>query len=284
MEYEDFLRIGFIQTIVEGNIAWPIPKGGVSPKNMSRISEERAIQEIKKGFVDILNVDEKPQFIILPELAVPLGFEYELRKLCAASGAVVIAGLDFVWNKDKVSNKAIVCVPKNWPSKDKSMSTSFFYFGKTHYSRYETDRFPRQLEPETAIYILNAGKYGKMGVAICSDFFDLERFVVYKGRIHHLVIIAHNVDTESYYFLAEAISRLVFCNVIICNSGEFGDSIAFSPRRKSHERIIYRHKGSGLFATQNIKIPVKSLDNEQESDTEKNEYKSKPPGYIKKKF
>lgn len=284
MKFEEYLNIGFIQTIVEGAIAWPKEEGKPSARNMSEISERRAIEEVKKGFIDLLNNDEKPHIIILPELSIPLGFEYELRQLCAASGAVVIAGLDFVWNKEKVSNKAVVCVPRNWPTQGKSRSTSFFYFGKTHYSHYESSRFPGQLQSETSMYILDADKYGKIGVAICSDFFDIERFVIYKGRIHHLLIIAHNVDTESYYFLAEAISRLVFCNVIICNSGEFGDSIAFSPKKKNYERIIYRHKGKGLFTTQLVKVPVESLENEQKTGAPKKEFKSKPPGYVKKGY
>lgn len=287
MKYSEYLNVGFIQTVVIGDIAWPVDHqdadgNDVYLKNMSKASENQAILEIKKGFLDISTNSERPQIIILPELTIPLGFEYELRKLCAATGAVVIGGLDFVWNRGKVANKAIVCVPKNWPSVNKSTSTSFFYFGKTHFSHYETKRFDGDLESETAMYIIDAGKFGKMGVAICSDFFDIERFAIYKGRIHHLLIIAHNIDTESYYFLAEAISRLVFCNVIICNTGEYGDSIAFTPKKKNHKRVVYRHKGQGLFSTQVVKLPVKSLDYEQQEGVKSNLFKSKPPGYIKK--
>ena len=106
---------------------------------------------------------------------------------------------------------------------------------------------------------------------------------IYKGRIQHLLIIAHNPDTESYYFLSEAISRLVYCNVVICNTGEFGDSLAFSPYKKSYERILYRHKGSGLFSTQVISLPVKSLIHEQSNDLEEGLkiFKARPPGYEK---
>ncbi len=280
MAYEEYLKIGFIQTVVEGNMAWPETKQGYL-ENMSRASEVRVIEELKQGFIDLTNYLEKPDIIVIPELSIPLGFEYDLRKLTASSGAVVIAGLDFVWNMGKVANKALVCVPKNWPSNRRSVSTSFFYFGKTFYSRYEEKMYPGQLESETAMYILDAGKFGKIGVAICSDFFDLERFVVYKGRVHHLIIIAHNIDTESYYFLTEAISRLVFCNVVICNTGEYGDSIAFSPKKEPFDRTIYRHKGKGLFSTQIVKLPVSSLDHEQKPKIKPKLFKSKPPGYIK---
>lgn len=280
MLYQENLKIGFIQTIVESDVAWPKN----APNKMSIHSEEKAWYEIKKGFVDLMNGYGKPNIILIPELSVPLGYEYELRKLSASSGAIVIAGLDFVWNGNCVSNKAVVIVPKNWPEDQKSRSTSFFYFGKTFYSRYEEEMFAgATLLSQPEIFILDADEFGKIGIAICSDFFDIERFVVYKGRIHHLIIIAHNPDTESYYFLAEAISRLVFCNVVICNTGEFGDSIGFSPFKDSFKRIIYRHKGQNLFSTQVISLPVSSLDTEQqkEIDPKKKKFKATPPGYEK---
>lgn len=280
MKYTDSLKIGFIQTIVEGAVAW----GSVRPyrQQMSAASEEKAWYEIKKGFTDLMGGYGKPNIIIIPELSVPLGYEYQLRRLAASSGAVVIAGLDFVWNGNSVSNKAAVIVPKNWPEDKKSFSTSFFYFGKTFYSRYEVDMYrDSTLISQPEIFILDAAEYGKIGLAICSDFFDIERFVVYKGRIHHLIIISHNPDTDSYYFLAEAISRLVYCNVAICNTGEFGDSIGFCPYKESYQRIVYRHKGSGLFSTQVITLPVKDLDLEQMDENKNKIFKSRPPGYEK---
>lgn len=281
MKLEEFVNIGFIQTVVEGNIAWP----KTHPVQMVKLSEDKVWAEIKKGFIDLMHGYEKPQIIVIPELSVPHGYEPELRRLSASSGAVVIAGLDFVYIGTKVCNRAVAIVPRNWPSPKPSHSTSFFYFGKTFYSREEEELLGKaNLISQPDIYILNAGSYGIIGIAICSDFFDIERFVVYKGRIHHLIIISHNKDTESYYFLAEAIARLVYCNVIICNTGEFGDSIAFSPYHKPFRRMLYRHKGQGLFSTQVVSIPVETLDKEQDSTVKNVEFKGRPPGYEKKTF
>lgn len=280
MNYNQFLKIGFIQTVLEGRMAW----GSAAPynKRMSAISEEKAWYEIKKGFIDLLNGYERPEIIVIPELSIPSCYEYDLRKLCASSGAVIIGGLDFVWNMGKVANKALVSIPRNWPNGFPSRSTSFFYFGKTFYSQYEEEMFGKNnLVSHPEIFILDAAEYGKIGVAICSDFFDIERFVVYKGRIHHLIIIAHNQDTESYYYMAEAIARLVYCNVVICNTGEFGDSIAFSPYARDFKRMVYRHKGAGLFSTQVVTVPVKSLDDEQHTGVENKMFKARPPGYTK---
>ncbi|SHL04514.1 hypothetical protein [Flavobacterium chilense] len=278
---KEFINIGFIQTVVEGNIAWP-----AGTFQMSKESEEKVWAELKKGFVDLMNGYEKPHIIVIPEVSVPHGYELDLRRLANASSCIVIAGLDFYLDDDKMYNRATVIIPSNWPSLVPSRACSHFYFGKTFYSSEEEQIFQKDftLVPLPEIYIMNAGEFGNIGVAICSDFFDIERFVVYKGRIHHLIIISHNKDTDSYYFLAEAIARLVYCNVIICNTGEFGDSIAFSPAKDSFKRIVYRHKGQGLFSSQVVSLPVESLDKEQVSGVKNILFKSRPPGYIKKKF
>lgn len=283
-ELWEWLKVGFIQTTIDKNLAWN--KYGKDPLNMPSFVQEKAWQEIKKGFCNLKDHTDKPHIIVIPELSVPHCYVNELKNLSKAIGALVIAGLDFVLvGENGVSNKAIVIKPQNWPEDKKSKMTTEVYFGKTFFSKREKDyfgKFGKHCLSYPATHIFDAGPFGKIGVAICSDFFDIERFVIYKGHIHHLIVIAYNKDVNSYYFLAEAISRLVYCNVIICNSGFYGDSLAFAPYDKDYRRIIYRHKGQNLFATQVVDLPVKSLDDAQNEQDSCKEFKTKPPGYIKK--
>lgn len=278
---QPYVNIGFIQTIVNPDIAWPKKRSAL---RMSAAAEQMLWQEIKKGFCNLKDHKNRPNFIVLPELTLPHAYIYDLKRLSNAIGAVVIAGLDFeVTKKNQVRNRAVVVVPQNWPTNKRSVKASCHYWGKTFFSALELDLMKMHgLSPvsENSLYILDAGEYGKIGVAICSDFFDIERFVVYKGRIQHLIVIALNRDSNSFYFLAEAISRLVFCNVVICNSGHWGDSLAFAPYDKDYQRIVYRHKGASLFSTQVVQLPVESLHKAQEGKTEK-DFKSRPPGYVK---
>lgn len=280
--YSDYLKIGFIQTNLDGS-AW----NALSKKvNMHNVAERVIWEEVKKGFTNINSETEKPQIIILPELTIPLGYINELKRLTCSIRSVAIAGLDFIEkDKDYVENKAIVLVPNNWPSqKIPSSYCATYEFGKIYFSELEKNFFEDRninklpySHPNT--YIFGAGEFGKIGVAICSDFFDLERFLIYRGRIQHLIIISYNRDTESYYYIAEAIARLVYCNVIICNTGHYGDSFAFSPYRDHYNRIIYRHKGQNLFSTQVVNLPVKSLVNAQAGTDLDKKFKSRPPGY-----
>ena len=136
----------------------------------------------------------------------------------------------------------------------------------------------KDFESCNEIYVLDAGDYGRIGLAICADFYDIERYALYKGRIQHLFILAYNKDVKSFLFLAESISRLVYCNVVICNTGHYGGSICFSLKEKEYQRYIYRHEGANLFTSQIVELPVRSFKESQKAKGS-NGYKNAPPEY-----
>jgi hypothetical protein len=284
MELEQTLKIGLIQTTLNPDISWS------DNLRITEDEEQRVWKEIKKGFRELKNHSSQPKIVILPELTIPRGYEDDVKKIAKKMGVIIIAGLDFIIDDDTkiAENKALIVIPQNWPKALTSRKTNTNFFGKTFFSYIETNCFEQNGligKPDTNMYILDAGCYGKIGIAICSDFYDIERFVIYKGKIHHMFVIAHNKDISSYYFLCEAISRLVYCNVVICNTGYYGGTVAYSPYKEPHQRIIYKHEGLKLFTTQVVELPVKALDNAQNSSpgTQKI-FKSKPPGYDSSKI
>jgi hypothetical protein len=282
IDYTDNLNIGFIQTNLDDSRAWLDPRTGRYRLPMSKSVERQMWLEIQKGFNDVVNYFIKPDIIILPEVTLPHGYDKKLFNLCKASKAVVIAGLDFIEENNGIKNIAYVLTPNNWPDDRKSKWLTKYIIGKTFFSNPEKELFNdvgKPGLPDPNMYLFYAEKFGNIGVAICSDFFDLERFIIYRGRIQHMLVIAHNMDTESYQFIAEAIARLVYCNVIICNTGYYGDSLAFSPFHKPYKRYIYRHKGQELFSTQVVQLPVKALIDAQMKGGSA-EFKSAPPGYT----
>lgn len=281
IQHETELRVSLIQTTLDNQVAW----NGTPDSNITMdLSEEQRIwREIKKGFNMIKSEpeDKRPHIIIMPELTVPLSKERELQRIAIRLGAIIIAGLDFVETEDRagVKNKAIVIIPNKWPQLNYNNRATTIHFGKTFFASVEKEYFRVKSKtgiPDPNIYILDAYAYGRIGVAICADFFDIERFAIYKGRIQHLIVIAYNKDIKSFYFLAEAISRLVFCNVIICNTGHYGGSLALSPYKKDFKRCIYKHEGSELFSTQVISLPVKDLIQCQDN---RNQLFKSPPDY-----
>lgn len=279
---EDVLNIGIIQAVVDEDLAWHD-----SPQ--MDVYEANAIwKQIQAAFASFQEMSKMniPDVVVIPELAVANYFESRLRQYAQKLGAIIIAGLDFrKYENNQVENKALFYIPRGWP-KDKNVEVkqSSFYFGKHFASRHELDIIQngwiKTFRPCNDFYIVDLGNYGKMGVSICADFYDIERYAIYKGRIQHLLIIANNMDIKSFYFLAEAISRLVYCNVVICNSGHYGGSVCFTPAKKDYQRYSYKHEGKDLFTTQVVSIPVDALWKAQSGDDEALKgFKNPPPGY-----
>lgn len=279
---KETLKVAIVQTIVDSTVTW-----NNSPK--MDLYEANAIwRQVQSAFTSFgeMSVTNRPDIVILPELSIASVFESKLKKYGANIGAIVIAGLDFVSIDDKfVENKALFYIPNSWPKDENTgvVKSQTFYFGKHFASNEEKEAFKKwkvDFKPCNEFLIVDLAEYGKMGVSICADFYDIERYAIYKGRIQHLLIIANNQDVKSFYYLAEAISRLVFCNVVICNSGHYGGSVCFTLSKYEYERYKYKHEGKNLYATQIVDLPVYSLFMAQNGDSNFTKlFKSEPPGY-----
>ena len=273
-EKSDILKLGFIQINFDSNTAW-------GPSNEITLSmkpevEDFVWQEVLKGFHKMNNHHTKPDIIIIPELTIPLPYISRLKELAKDIDAVVFAGLEWfvdIINKE-VENKAIMLVPNNWNTNLNSYLSNATLLGKKNPSNGEKktifgfDDSTYKFKSDDNMYLIDTGEFGKIGFAICADFYDIERFVVYKGRVQHIIILALNKDTNSFFAISEAVARLVMCNVVICNTGEFGDSLAFSPYKDSFHRMIYRNQGANLFSTQVVELPVKELIEDQEKGSD----------------
>lgn len=278
---EEILKVAILQTSLDNKAAWSTY--AVNKPMMNELEAVRVWNEIIHTMDDYVNLDDtrKPDVILIPEFSIAEQFENEIKNLAEQTGSIIITGLDFKVKGKNVRNQAIVAIPYRWPHGFQKSRAKTFYFGK-HFPAKEEKDFLREcgkhFEPCDEIYILDAGAYGRIGLAICADFYDIERYVLYKGRIQHLFILAYNKDVKSFLFLAESISRLVYCNVIICNTGHYGGSICFSLKEKDFQRYIYRHEGANLFTSQIVELPVKSFKESQKAKGG-NGYKNAPPEY-----
>lgn len=278
----DKVKIGMIQTSLDPSAAW------ANGTKMSPCEEERAISEIRGFFAAFHQEDPPPDIIVLPELAVPTGFESKLRAMATKMNSVIIAGFDYRdgSNPGEVHNDALLIVPRKWRSRTMGAKTTTRRIGKTYPAPEEERKLKAagcSFKKDPSVWLLDGGAIGTFGVMVCYDFLDLERIAMYRGKVHHLFILALNKDATSFRHVSEAVARMVFCNVIICNCGHFGGSLAVSPFRLPERRTIYHHAGPGLATGQIIELPVSNLDEHQHVHYPQidgvNEFKSLPPGY-----
>ena len=278
------LHIGIIQTTVDEKLAWSA--SSMPPFRMSRLESARAWDEILTAFHSFATVHPRPDIVLLPELGIPPGRIPGLRRLSASLGCLVIAGIDYSVDlkASEIRNQSILIVPSGWASGKPGRMTSSFSFGKTHPAPKEEFHFSQRglrFVPDRTVWLFDSAAFGRFGVAICYDFLDAERLILYRGSVHHLMVIAHNKDIKLFYHQAESISRTVFCNTIICNTGHYGGSVAVSPVYNPDERTIYRHEGGDLYTAQVVQVPVAALDRAQRATpaADDRRFKNLPPGY-----
>ncbi|WDF54334.1 hypothetical protein [Mucilaginibacter sp. KACC 22063] len=215
---KEFISVGIIQPVIDPDTAW-----GLLPQyslNVDPLSAERIWEEIRVGLIEMFRVEQKPDIIVIPELHLPVSYIKTIKRMSKDNNVVIISGIDFQPNarvKTKIRNRAIICFPSAMGTLSKSLRMSAMQFGKTYFTYMERSMFkagiiglgPCEPDPEQNMYIFESAELGNFGVIICSDIFDVERIMLYQGRIHHLFIIALNKDLNTYFAMAESLTRLL---------------------------------------------------------------------------
>jgi predicted amidohydrolase len=279
-KYVESMRVGLVQTNIDARSAW---KAG---PRMTSDEQESTWEDIRSAFRSFSALSPTPDIVLLPELALPRGQINSLRTAAASLGSIVIAGLDYkIEHKTKtVWNEAMVMVPASRRSIPPKVP-AFVNIGKTFPAPGEHAKLQQsgwRFRGDPKLWLFRSDDIGDFGVSICYDLMDLERALLYQGRVHHMFVIAYNQDTESFRHHAESLARTLYCNMVICNTGFFGGSIAVSPYYEPWRRTVYRHDGNDMFATQVISLPVQSLDDAQlaaPTSSQKRLFKSLPPGW-----
>jgi hypothetical protein len=180
-------------------------------------------------------------------------------------------------------NQGVLIVPKYWSGNRSTFGTTVRYFGKTYPAQREREaietQFHLRFKGVPTVWVLNSRDFGRIGVCICYDLMDLCRLSMYRGHIQHLMVLAYNEDLLSFQHIAEAAMRTVFCNVVVCNTGKYGGSLAIAPFHDLNRRILYQHMGANLFDCQVFELQVASLAAKQTRGGRDPVWKSLPPGY-----
>jgi len=213
--------------------------------NKPNLSRKR-YQKISKLVNDVLKLNPRPDYVLFPELSIPLRWLNSIAARLSAAGISLIAGTEYRHSKGNniLSEAALVLADnrlgyptfvKIWQPKlepavgeDKDLTVKF---GK------EWDLSKKSPKP---IYIHNGVNFGVM---VCSELQNSKSRIRFQGSIDALMVLSWNRDLDTFASLIESAALDVHAYTILVNNRKYGDSRVRSPAKEGFLRDIARLRG-----------------------------------------
>lgn len=193
----------------------------------------------------VLKLKPRPEYLLLPELSLPLKWVDSISNRLLSSGISLIAGTEYrhvakngVYSEavlsmtdDRLGYPASVRIyqPKAMPAVDEEeelIST----FGKVWAA-------PDNPKP---VYVHNGFHFGVM---VCSEVLNSKERIAFQGEVDALMVLAWNKDLETFSALIDSTALDVHAYTILVNNRQYGDSRVRSPSKESFLRDIARLRG-----------------------------------------
>lgn len=210
--------------------------------NLNRIRYER----LSKLVNETLGLSPKPDYVIFPELSIPLRWVDSVAGRLNAAGISLIAGAEYKHiYKNKVLSEAVLILKDNrlgyptfvkiWQPKiqpavgeDKELHT---IHGK---------KWSKSSETRKPVYIHNGVNFGVM---VCSELQNSKARVRFQGNVDALIVLSWNRDLDTFSSLIESAALDIHAYTILVNNRKYGDSRVRSPAKDRFLRDIARLRG-----------------------------------------
>ncbi|MFG1494994.1 hypothetical protein ABMA57_00075 [Saccharospirillum sp. HFRX-1] len=213
--------------------------------NKPNLSRKR-YQKISKLVNDVLKLKPRPDYVLFPELSIPLRWLNSIAARLSAAGISLIAGMEYRHSEEnKILSEAVLVLADNrlgyptfvkiWQPKlepavgeDKDLTVKF---GK------KWDLSKKSPKP---IYIHNGFNFGVM---VCSELQNSKARIRFQGDVDALMVLSWNRDLDTFASLIESAALDVHAYTILVNNRKYGDSRVRSPAKESFLRDIARLRG-----------------------------------------
>lgn len=236
----------------------------------------------------ILREPKKPNYIVFPELSIPLRWALRVARKLATNGVSLLAGVEYHLDRTtgKLRNDSLISLVTNWPGYN------------SHIPRLQPKFFPAHGE-KAGLEKLKLGKRGRFfepsglyakptlyvhggfcfSVLICSDLTNIEHRHLLRGKIDALFALEWNSDTKTFASLVEATASDLHAYVAQVNNRTYGDSRLRAPAVEDYLRDVVQVKGGVSDYYVLGEIDHRSLRREQSRYSKKRKFKPVPIGY-----
>ena len=201
---------------------------------------------------DTLRLKPRPDYVLFPELSLPLQWVNSIAARLSSVGISLIAGTEYRHFKgNKILSDAVLVLADNrlgyqtsvkiWQPKlqpavgeDKELTAKY---GKQWEISEKDARSKKYPKP---IYIHNGVNFGVM---VCSELQNSKARIDFQGAIDALMVLSWNRDLDTFASLIESAALDIHAYTVLVNNRKYGDSRVRSPAKESFLRDIARLRG-----------------------------------------
>lgn len=238
----------------------------------------------------ILKEPKRADYIVMPELCMPLRWALRAARKLATNGVSLLVGIEYHPDRvtRKLRNDCLVSLTTFWPGYASSVVMLQPKFEPAHEERdllktvlRKSNQFfyPAGLQAKPTIY----GHRGFFFTAlICSDLTNVEHRHAIRGEVDALFALEWNRDTKTFASLVETSANDLHAFVIQANNRRFGDSRIRAPAAHDYERDVVQVKGgvADYYVLGEIDVANLRLEQQRRVCKSKLKYKPLPIGYV----
>ena len=229
-------------------------------------------QRISDLVNDILRLKPRPDYVIFPELSIPLEWVDSIASRICSLGISIIAGTEYRHTSDnKLISEAVLILtdnrlgyctfskiwqPKIEPAVGEDKDLISIYGKEWDYDITKPKNIKsiyRSLKP---VYIHNNFHFGVM---VCSELQNSKARIAFQANVDALTILSWNQDLETFSTLIESSALDVHAYTILVNNRTYGDSRIRVPAKQSYNRDLARVRGGGNDFVVSATLDIKEL-------------------------
>lgn len=240
-----------------------------------------------------LHLNPKPDYMLLPELSLPLPWVDSIAARLTAAGISLIAGTEYRhYSKNEILSEVCLVLTDNrmgfpasvkiWQPKllpavgeDQQLTATF---GKQW-------AFSRLVGKKTKpVYVHNGAHFGVM---VCSELQNSKARITFQGKVDALMVLSWNQDLDTFAALVESSALDLHAYTILVNNRAYGDSRVRSPAKEIFLRDLARVRGGDndfvIAATLDIDALRAFQSRAKRWPQEGDKFKPLPEGFVLKK-
>lgn len=265
--------------------------------NKSNLSLDR-YQSISDLVNDVLKLRPRPDYVIFPELSIPLEWINSISSRICSLGISVIAGTEYRHTSDdKVVSEAVLILADNrlgystfskiWQPKlepavgeDKELISIYGKEWDFDITKPKNKK-GKSIPLKKPIYIHNDFYFGVM---VCSELQNSRSRIEFQGKVDALMVLSWNQDLETFSTLIESAALDIHAYTILVNNRAYGDSRIRIPAKQSYNRDLARVRGGENDFAVAATLDIKELRAFQSRATrwtqDDDKFKPLPEGFV----